>query len=304
VPVDREAVLAALEVIEQLDDAHPRRAMEDAIYRRMVGTRHNLRSTEVELWDHDGALAHQEVLTTEDHLGDLVGTADVRAEDAAELLAVMRSRRSVRSFADRALPEEHLRLVLEAGRWAPSAGNAQPWELLVVREAAGKQAIADALVPAVELLTGLDDTFPGYANPRYLLGAGALVLVLGDLRATAAYPYPLPRRARSAMLEQSLAMCIQNMWLMATRLGMVATNHTMGEPTSEDRIRRHFDIPEHHVLPTMLALGYPRRPQHPRPRRALDELVHHERYDRDRLRTDEELIDAFYAQGVRGRGFR
>jgi nitroreductase len=136
------------------------------------------------------------------------------------------------------------------------------------------------------------------------LGAGALVLVLGDLRATAAYPYPLPRRARSAMLEQSLAMCIQNMWLMATRLGMVATNHTMGEPTSEDRIRRHFDIPEHHVLPTMLALGYPRRPQHPRPRRALDELVHHERYDRDRLRTDEELIDAFYAQGVRGRGFR
>jgi nitroreductase len=291
-------------MLEQLDDLHPRREIEEDVYRRMVEARHNRRAVPVELWDREDAQAHQEVLHTAANLDELVDPDTVELRDAADLLAVMRARRSARSFDGRPIPDEHLQLVLEAGRWAPSGGNAQPWELLVVRDPDGKQAVVEALTPAVELLSGLDDTFPGYANPRYLLRAGALVLVLGDLRATAAYPYPLPRSARTAMLEQSLAMCTQNMWLMATRLGMAATNHTMGEPVAEQQLRARFDIPEELVLPTMLVLGYPSRRQNPRPRRRLEELVHHERVGGDRLRSDEEMIDAFYAQGVRGRGFR
>ncbi len=160
------------------------------------------------------------------------------------------------------------------------------------------------LVPTVELLRSLDPTFPGVANPRSLLAAGALVLVYGDVRAMAAYPYPLPRPARWALFEQSLAMCVQNMWLMATRLGLAATNYTMGHPGTDQRLREVFGVPDHFALPTMLVLGYPRHHPPPRPRRPLDQLVHRERFDAARVRSDDQLIDDCYATGVRGRGFR
>ncbi len=63
-------------------------------------------------------------------------------------------------------------------------------------------------------------------------------------------------------------------------------------------------MPDHFALPTMPALGYPRHHPPPRPRRPLDQLVHRERFDAARVRSDDQLIDDCYATGVRGRGFR
>src|SRR5690349_18106586 len=44
----------------------------------------------------------------------------------------IRSRRDVRQFDARPIAAGHLDRILEAGRRAPSAGNAQPWDLVVV----------------------------------------------------------------------------------------------------------------------------------------------------------------------------
>ncbi|MEO3994080.1 MAG: nitroreductase family protein [Desulfurococcaceae archaeon TW002] len=49
------------------------------------------------------------------------------------MLEVIKGRRSIRSFRNESIPEEHLRTILEAGVWAPSGGNAQPWEFVVIR---------------------------------------------------------------------------------------------------------------------------------------------------------------------------
>ena len=51
-----------------------------------------------------------------------------------ETWEAIRSRRNVRSFEDRALPEDHLNEILEAGRRAPSSQNWQPWDFVVVTE--------------------------------------------------------------------------------------------------------------------------------------------------------------------------
>ena len=45
-------------------------------------------------------------------------------------------RRSVRNFKPDPVPETLIRRVLEAGRFAPSSGNCQPWEFIVVTEKA------------------------------------------------------------------------------------------------------------------------------------------------------------------------
>ena len=51
--------------------------------------------------------------------------------DAIE--AIM-GRRSIRRYRDREVPQDLLGKVLEAGRWAPSASNFQPWKFLVVKD--------------------------------------------------------------------------------------------------------------------------------------------------------------------------
>ena len=56
---------------------------------------------------------------------------------------VVRTRRSVRSFADRDVPEDVLRRVLDAARSAPSANNKQPWHFVVVRDASIRKRLAE-----------------------------------------------------------------------------------------------------------------------------------------------------------------
>ncbi len=47
---------------------------------------------------------------------------------------VILRRRSVRKYKDQQVPEKLVRRVLEAGRFAPSAGNSQPWRFVVIRD--------------------------------------------------------------------------------------------------------------------------------------------------------------------------
>ena len=49
------------------------------------------------------------------------------------VLDAIRQRRSIRRFAAQDLTDDEIEAVLEAGRWAPSGLNNQPWRFLVVR---------------------------------------------------------------------------------------------------------------------------------------------------------------------------
>lgn len=51
-----------------------------------------------------------------------------------ELLEVIRTRRSIRKYEDRPVPDKLITAVLEAAMYAPSAGNQQPWHFVVIRD--------------------------------------------------------------------------------------------------------------------------------------------------------------------------
>jgi len=51
-----------------------------------------------------------------------------------ELDEVIRKRRSIRKFKDKSVPEEHIDLLIEAGRRAPSGGNSQNWLFGIVTD--------------------------------------------------------------------------------------------------------------------------------------------------------------------------
>jgi nitroreductase len=150
------------------------------------------------------------------------------------------NRRSVRNFTDKPVPEHIIRRVLEAGRFAPSAGNSQPWKFIVVTNKALLKEIDETVVNIVNELfnTYIDDESvkdlaagyeanpnPGYWDPRLmfgglekhvmrlktiLLGAPALILIAGDSRAISGP-------------ELQVGICGQNMILVAHSLGIRAT---------------------------------------------------------------------------------
>jgi nitroreductase len=63
-----------------------------------------------------------------------LGRIDRLRTQRTETEEVILKRRSVRLFRKRQVPEFMVRRILEAGRFAPSAGNSQPWKFVVIRE--------------------------------------------------------------------------------------------------------------------------------------------------------------------------
>ncbi len=53
--------------------------------------------------------------------------------DPAVFLEFLKARRSIRSFQDKSISEKDLEMILEAGRWSPSAVHKQPWEFIVIK---------------------------------------------------------------------------------------------------------------------------------------------------------------------------
>jgi nitroreductase len=63
--------------------------------------------------------------------------------------AITRRRSHRRHFRDEPISQTDIERLIDAARWAPSPFNVQPWELLIIREDAGKNALADLTAEAV-----------------------------------------------------------------------------------------------------------------------------------------------------------
>lgn len=167
------------------------------------------------------------------------------------VLDVIKGRRSVRSFKPDPIPEEYLRLILEAGLWAPSGGNAQPWEFVLVRER--------SLIDKIKLFS------PGlFGNPYALI-----VLCVNKNR--------IKRRDESGkqIALMDVAMAAQNIMLEAYYLGIGSCPIASFNKTA---VKELLDIPDHVDPVLMVSLGYPEGWPEPPKRRPLEEVVHYEKY--------------------------
>ena len=164
-----------------------------------------------------------------------------------DILDVIVTRRSIRKFEDKNVPEELIEKVLEAGRWAPSGLNNQPWRFAEVRDNAIKEKLS--------VLTHYS---------RIVRDADVLIAVFMD----SASGY---HRVKDS---QAIGACIQNMLLEAHGLGLGAV--WLGEIIRSDaQIREVLGLGVGNDLELMavIALGYPaEKPKAPR-RKALKDLI-------------------------------
>ena len=61
--------------------------------------------------------------------------------DYDSFLELVKKRRSIRRFKPDPVPDEYIKKIIEAARWAPSGFNLQPWEFVVVKDQKLKDGI-------------------------------------------------------------------------------------------------------------------------------------------------------------------
>lgn len=165
--------------------------------------------------------------------------------DPQAVMELIRTRRSVRKFTDRPVADELVEQILEAGRWAPSGTNNQPWRLVVVRDPAVKDRIADCT--------------------RY----GAVVRQAPMLIPVFIHT---PSMYHATKDHQAVGACLQNMLLMIHALGLGAV--WLGEILKNaDAVRDICGVSAEHELMAVVALGWPGATNQKSERKAMDELV-------------------------------
>ena len=181
---------------------------------------------------------------------------------ADDLLRQMRGRRSLRRYHAQPVPDDCIDKLLEAATWAPSAHNRQPWRFVVMRDAATKQRLADAMgarlrqdLQADGLPAALIDKDVGRSRQR-ITGAPLLILLCMSLRDMDVYTDAQRNDHERSMAQQSVAMAGQNILLLADSLGLGAC--WMCAPLfCPDVVARTLDLPADWQPQGMITLGYP-----------------------------------------------
>jgi nitroreductase len=177
----------------------------------------------------------------------------------AELLPLLRDRRSVRTFdAAHELDDEELGLLLEAARWSPSAGNSQPWAFLVGRR--GDPAHAE-FVPLLAPSVG-----------RWAPAASALMFTLNQV-ATGPEDDAL---GYSDYAQYDLGQAVAHLTVQAAALGL-SVHQFAG--FDHDGLAAVAGVPPHWRVTTGLAVGLGIESElAPRTRRPLADLAYGARF--------------------------
>jgi len=163
----------------------------------------------------------------------------------------IRSRRNVRSFEDRPVPDDHLDEILEAARRTPSSQNWQPWDFVLVTD-------RDQLIRLSQVWQGAG----------HVAGSAATIVLVASSPSAG-------QERRRGTLYYDLGQATMSIMIAAAGLGIGSCHSSVGD---QDLARSVLGVPAEKFCPYMISLGYPadrpldliRRPN----RRPFDEVVH------------------------------
>ena len=112
---------------------------------------------------------------------------------------VILKRRSIRIFRKKQVPEFMIKRILEAGRFAPSAGNCQPWKFVVVREPEMLDGITQTVVALCKSYKSLMDYRHKGSRMRRAIANTLIRLKPNDL-------HPVPFGAVSLIADGKLSL--------------------------------------------------------------------------------------------------
>lgn len=221
-----------------------------------------------------------------------------------DFLQLLRKRRSIRRFKPDPIPDESIEKILEAGRWAMSGANGQPWEFIVVKNQETKDKIGDLYVEALRMTYAIEKTrIEELRHPAGLTAspsapgfedAPVILIVCGDLRtyqATVLVAHFAGSEGGSseATYFKSMANATHNLQLAAAALGLGSQWVSVSGILNE-KLKPILGVPPELKVHTIVPIGYPAHGPPTPYRRELKEMVHFEKYDMSKFRSHDEIF--------------
>jgi nitroreductase len=179
----------------------------------------------------------------------------------ADLMDIIKGRRSVRKYQDKEVPKELLNQVLESVQWAPSWANTQCWEIIVVKDQGVKEGLAEALPKT---------------NParKHFTEAPVTLVICGKLNSSGYYKGQVTTRFGDWFMFD-LGLAVQNLCLMAHSLGLGTVITGLFDHEKAEAV---VGVPEGYNLVSLIPLGYPAHDSAAPKRREISDFTHHEKF--------------------------
>ncbi len=174
----------------------------------------------------------------------------MNSENLPENLKPIFTRRSCRSFRKDPVPEEHIEILFQALRWAPSGGNRQPWHFYQVRNMDIIKKLAEA------------------AGSQTFITGAPLLFVICTIPEKSAARYG--ERGRSLYCLQDTAAAVENLLLAATALDYGTC--WIGA-FDESRVSEILKIPDDLRPVAMVPVGKPAKLPRAPLRKTQDEIL-------------------------------
>lgn len=168
------------------------------------------------------------------------------------VLDAIKNRRSVIRFEETPIEEEKVEAILEAGRWAPSWLNRQPWSFIVTTDQNIKERLSEA-VPTV-FTQGLKE-------------APVCIAVVID---TTEDPFHFVEDG--AIASQNMVLAAYSLGLYSCWIGIFDSEG--GKNSAEARVREILEVPRTHRVISLLPFGHPRYEIPKKERKTLYHLVY------------------------------
>ncbi|OBG84899.1 nitroreductase [Mycobacterium sp. E802] len=212
-----------------------------------------------------------------------------------DLYDVMRTTGAARQFTDDPLPDDVLERILDNARFAPSGGNRQGSRVVVVRDRATREALADLGVTGsrryiaqqrngespwnpVHPMRVSDADVAAVKVPRatHLVDAAVVLVVCVDLGVVAAFDQDLDRIG--VVSGASVYPFVWNILLAARNEGYGGVLTTMAV-AEEPKVKALLGIPGDYAVAAVLPLGKPVRQLTKLTRKSVAEIATRERFD-------------------------
>ena len=172
-----------------------------------------------------------------------------------DVLEAIKGRRSIRAFKSEDVSQEIIEKLIYAAIYAPSAGNIQPWEFIIVRKLNIKKNLVEA------------------ASGQSFIEEAPVVIVVcaNENRSSQGYG----ARGKTLYCVQDTAAAMQNILLFAYSLGLgTCWIGAFREEEVKEILKIPFGIRPVAIIP----VGYPAEFPSPRSRRPINLIVHYETF--------------------------
>jgi nitroreductase len=181
--------------------------------------------------------------------------------NGVKMLRLITSRQSNRRYSDKPVEKEKLERIIEAGRMAPSACNAQPWKFIVVNDPGLIQKIAEA---AAAKLIGMN---------KFVAQAPALIVVVREQSNFSSKVGGTIKKKDYSIIDIGIAS--ENICLQATAEGI---GSCLIGWFDEPQLRKILSIPRSKRVELIITLGYSLSEYRNKKRKPVKEVVSYNKY--------------------------